>query len=99
MPWGTANTSTAEAPIEAAIFNAGGNWPRSFLEIDGPFLEEMWRVNALAGLFFAKAAIGVMYYLRCIHPPGGATALSAVMGGEGVHALGYQFVVTPVLIS
>jgi CBS-domain-containing membrane protein len=44
-------------------------------------------------------AIGVMYYLRCIHPPGGATALSAVVGGESVHALGYQFVVTPVLLN
>jgi CBS domain-containing membrane protein len=44
-------------------------------------------------------AIGVMYYLRCIHPPGGATALSAVIGGESVHALGYQFVITPVLLN
>ena len=44
-------------------------------------------------------AIGVMYYLRCIHPPGGATALSAVMSGAGVHALGYQFVITPVLLN
>jgi hypothetical protein len=40
-----------------------------------------------------------MYYLRCIHPPGGATALSAVMSGESVHALGYQFVITPVLLN
>jgi len=55
-----ANADSADAPIEAAIFNAGGNWPRSFLEMDGAFLEEMWRVNALAGFFFAKAAIGAM---------------------------------------
>ena len=27
-------------------------------------------------------AISAMYYLRCIHPPGGATALSAVVGGR-----------------
>ena len=44
-------------------------------------------------------AIGVMHYLRCIHPPGGATALSAVVGGPAVHALGYQFVLTPVLLN
>ena len=25
-------------------------------------------------------AIGAMYYTRCIHPPGGATALAAVIG-------------------
>jgi CBS-domain-containing membrane protein len=42
-------------------------------------------------------AIGVMHYTRCIHPPGGATALAAVIGGESTHALGYQFVLTPVL--
>lgn len=44
-------------------------------------------------------AIGAMYYLRCIHPPGGATALSAVIGGEAIHNLGYQFVLTPVLLN
>jgi CBS domain-containing membrane protein len=44
-------------------------------------------------------AIAVMHYLRCIHPPGGATALSAVVGGAGVQALGYQFVLTPVLLN
>lgn len=42
-------------------------------------------------------AIGAMYYLRCIHPPGGATALAAVIGGDTTHALGYRFVLTPVL--
>jgi NAD(P)-dependent dehydrogenase (short-subunit alcohol dehydrogenase family) len=48
------------APLEAAVFNAGGNWPSSFLNMDGPFLENMWRVNALAGFYFAKAAIETM---------------------------------------
>ena len=44
-------------------------------------------------------AVGAMYYLRCIHPPGGATALAAVIGGEVTHALGYQFVLTPILLN
>lgn len=44
-------------------------------------------------------AIAAMYYLRCIHPPGGATAITAVIGGSEVHALGYQFVLTPVLLN
>jgi CBS domain-containing membrane protein len=44
-------------------------------------------------------AIGAMYYLRCVHPPGGATALSAVIGGDSVHELGYQFVITPILLN
>ncbi|MCB1877382.1 MAG: HPP family protein [Chromatiales bacterium] len=44
-------------------------------------------------------AIGAMHYFRCIHPPGGATALSAVVGGDAVHQLGFQFVLTPVLLN
>ncbi len=44
-------------------------------------------------------AIGAMHYLRCIHPPGGATALSAVTGGEAVHQLGFQYVLTPVMLN
>ena len=55
-------------------------------------------------LFVAAAvavglAITVMYYMRCIHPPGGATALTAVMAGAGVHALGYRYLLTPVLLN
>jgi len=49
-----------EAPLEAAIFNAGGNWPKGFLAMDAAFLEDMWRTNALAGFFFAKAALEAM---------------------------------------
>lgn len=44
-------------------------------------------------------AVGAMYYFHCIHPPGGATALSAVVGGYEVQQLGYQFIFTPVLIN
>lgn len=44
-------------------------------------------------------AVGAMYYLHCIHPPGGATALSAVVGGYEVQQLGYQFILSPVLIN
>ena len=40
-------------------------------------------------------AIGAMYYLRCIHPPGGATALTIVIGGADIDALGYEFLLLP----
>lgn len=52
-----ADADPSDAPLDAAIFNAGGNWPKNFLAMDAKFLEDMWRVNALAGFFFAKAAI------------------------------------------
>lgn len=44
-------------------------------------------------------AVLLMYYLRCIHPPGGATALAAVVGGETVQSLGYFYVLYPVVFS
>jgi NAD(P)-dependent dehydrogenase (short-subunit alcohol dehydrogenase family) len=55
-----AQADAAEAPLDAAVFNAGGNWPQSFLQMDAAFLENMWRVNALAGFLFGKAAIEAM---------------------------------------
>ena len=53
----------------------------------------------LAAALAVGLAIGAMHYLRAIHPPGGATALTAVIGGPAVSALGYGFVVTPVLMN
>jgi len=51
----------------------------------------------------AACAVGLsivaMRVLKCIHPPGGATALTAVMGGQAVHDLGYSFVACPVLLN
>jgi CBS domain-containing membrane protein len=52
---------------------------------------------ALAAPVAVAVAIGAMHYLHCIHPPGGATALSAVIGGDTVHQLGFHYVLTPVL--
>lgn len=53
----------------------------------------------LAAALAVGLAIGAMHYLRCIHPPGGATALTAVVGGDAVHQLGFQFVLTPVMLN
>jgi CBS domain-containing membrane protein len=53
----------------------------------------------LAGAVAVGLAVIVMHYLRCIHPPGGATALLAVVGGAPVHALGFRYVLTPILLN
>ena len=53
----------------------------------------------MSGAVAVGLAIGAMHYLRCIHPPGGATALTAVAGGDAVHALGFHYVMTPVLLN
>jgi len=44
-------------------------------------------------------SVSAMYYLKCIHPPGGATALAAVISGPSVASLGYMYVITPVLFN
>ncbi|MET3133950.1 CBS domain-containing membrane protein [Oxalobacteraceae bacterium GrIS 1.11] len=44
-------------------------------------------------------AIAAMFALRCLHPPGGAVALTTVMGGATVHAAGFGFALVPVLIN
>nr|WP_245549206.1 HPP family protein [Noviherbaspirillum massiliense] len=44
-------------------------------------------------------AIAAMFALRCLHPPGGAIALSAVLGGPAIHSMGYRFIISPVGIN
>jgi CBS domain-containing membrane protein len=53
----------------------------------------------LAAGMAAGLAIAVMMALRCLHPPSGAVALTAVLGGPAVQAAGYGFVVWPVLVN
>lgn len=53
--------------------------------------QPMLAASASVGL-----AITLMYYGRCIHPPGGATALTAVLGGAALRKIGYLYVLTPV---
>jgi CBS-domain-containing membrane protein len=53
----------------------------------------------LAASVAVGLAIGAMHVARCLHPPGGATALVAVIGGPAIHALGFSFVFTPVLLN
>lgn len=53
----------------------------------------------LAAAVAVALSIAAMYSLRCLHPPGGATALGAVLGGETVHALGYGYAFSPILLN
>ena len=53
----------------------------------------------LAAPLAGALAIGTMFALRCLHPPSGAVALTAVLGGPAVTAAGYGFVLFPVLLN
>ena len=49
---------------------------------------------AWAGAAAVAAAIALMFALRCLHPPGGATALLTALG-----ATGFQFALSPMLLN
>lgn len=53
---------------------------------------QMWLASALA----VATAIAVMHATKTLHPPGGATALIAVIGSTKVHELGFFYAVVPV---
>lgn len=44
-------------------------------------------------------ALIAMHLLKCMHAPGGATAVTAIIGGEAVHQLGYAFVILPIFFN
>ena len=54
---------------------------------------------ALAAGLAVGGAILVMSLLRCLHPPGGAAALTAVIGSQSIHVAGYGFAFMPVAIN
>ena len=53
----------------------------------------------LAAAVAVAAAIAAMSLLRCLHPPGGAVALTIALGGASMAELGYLAAVTPVLLN
>jgi CBS domain-containing membrane protein len=50
----------------------------------------------VAAAVAVAGAILAMHLLRCLHAPGGATTLTAVIGGAPIADLGYGFVLAPV---
>lgn len=52
----------------------------------------MWLAASVA----VATAIAAMHATKTLHPPGGATALIAVIGGAKIHSLGYLYVLMPV---
>ncbi|MGS0743733.1 HPP family protein [Glaciimonas sp. GG7] len=53
----------------------------------------------LAAALAVAIAIGAMLALRCLHPPSGAVAITAVLGGPIIHAEGYRFLLAPIGIN
>ncbi len=74
----------------------GGHFVSTFIGITcARWIPDLYFAGAVA----VGLSISAMYLLRCLHPPGGASALTAVFGGQAVQALGYQFLLTPLAIN
>ena len=56
------------------------------------FEPNLWLAGALA----VATSIAVMHATKTLHPPGGATALIAVISGAKVQNLGYLYALVPV---
>lgn len=56
------------------------------------FSEQLWLGSSLA----VATSILLMQLTRTTHPPGGATALIAVVGGQSIHDLGFLYVIYPI---
>lgn len=54
-----------------------------------------WLAQAAA----VATAIALMHLTRTLHPPGGATALIAVIGSAEIHRLGFLYVLVPVTVG
>jgi CBS-domain-containing membrane protein len=57
------------------------------------FPDIIWLTAPLA----VALSIVVMQITKTLHPPGGATALIAVIGSEKIKTLGYMYILSPVL--
>jgi len=54
-----------------------------------------WHMG-LASAVAVATAIAIMHASKTLHPPGGATALIAVIGSENIHDLGFYYALIPV---
>jgi CBS domain-containing membrane protein len=57
------------------------------------FIPETWLAAALA----VSVSIVLMQITKTLHPPGGATALIAIIGSDKIKSLGYAYVLSPIL--
>lgn len=111
VPWIEGDLPIIVAPLGASavlVFAVPASplaqpWP----VVGGNILSTLVGVAAFQAIPNAMLAAGVavgcailaMSLCRCLHPPGGAAALTAVIGSAGIHDAGYAFAFAPVGIN
>ncbi|RYZ85840.1 MAG: hypothetical protein EOO68_29650, partial [Moraxellaceae bacterium] len=74
----------------------GGNLVASLI---GVWAAQTFANPDIALSIAVAVSIVSMLSLRCLHPPSGAIAITAVLGGPAIHQLGYGFVLWPVALN
>lgn len=57
---------------------------------------QLFSDTAFASAYAVGGSVLAMLLLRCLHPPGAASALAPVLSGDEITSLGYGFVLMPV---
>lgn len=74
----------------------GGNTLSAFIGVTvAYFVHDPMLATGLS----VSLAIMAMSFARCLHPPGGAAALTAVVGGSTVTSMGFIFPLIPVALN
>lgn len=74
----------------------GGN---TISALAGIVIAHLVPAPVLAAPLAVAVAIAAMAVLRCLHPPGGAASLLAVLGGPASAASGFGFMLMPVALN
>ena len=104
IPFITASVGAATVLVFAVPkSNLSQPWPLIGSQIVSAFIGVSCALYFNNPIIAAALAMGlamfVMHLLRCLHPPGGATALGTALGGSYITHFGYSFVFFPVLFN
>ena len=104
LPWVVASMG-ASAVLLFAVPNGPLSQPWSFVvghllsAFIGISVAKLVNDPLIASSLAVSLAIFAMYLTSSLHPPGGATALTAVVGGSAITDLGYWYMLTPIAVN
>ncbi len=84
------------SPVSQPWNLVGGQMTSAFVGISCLILIDS---PVLASSVAIVVSMVLMHLLRCMHPPGGATAVTAAIGSQQIENLGYAFIVVPVFLN
>lgn len=89
----------AHSPLAQPRNLIGGHLLSAFIGVTAAFLIPQQDLSWLASALAVSLSIVFMQITKTLHPPGGATALIAVIGSDHIKSLGYWYILSPVGIG